>query len=153
MNTTFAPETDPTTGITARPGAAALSSSVGAVRDALAHMDDDAVLSVTVGTPHENFDVVEWCAANRTPVINRFDPWPLETLMVQNVPSADSDGQVDRDSDDHAPATTSDDDRAPVRRGFRSFLRNARTGDRTLDRALHAANLADARARMTPGMF
>jgi hypothetical protein len=153
MNTTLAPETDPTTDITARPGAVALSSSVEAVRDALTHMDDDAVLSVPVGTPHENFDVVEWCAANRKPVINRFDPWPLETLMVQNVPSADSDGQADRDSDGHEPATTSDDHHARVRGGFRSFLRNGRAGDRTLDRAVHASNLADARARMSPGVL
>ena len=61
MNTTLAPETD----LPFNPAALALSASVEAVRDALAHMDDDAVLSVPVGTPHENFDVVEWCAANR----------------------------------------------------------------------------------------
>ena len=67
-----------------RPVATALQASVEAVRDALAHMDEDAVLAVPVGEPHQNFAVVEWCAGNRKPVINRFEPWPLEHLLVQN---------------------------------------------------------------------
>lgn len=67
-----------------RPVAVALHASVEAVRDSLAHMEPDAVLSVPIGTPHQNFDIVEWCARNDKPVINRFDPWPLEHLLVQN---------------------------------------------------------------------
>ena len=67
-----------------RPVATALHASVEAVRDSLAHMAADAVLSVPIGTPHANFDIVEWCARNDKPVINRFDPWPLDHLLVQN---------------------------------------------------------------------
>jgi hypothetical protein len=47
-------------------------------------MDAGEVLAVPVGTPHENFDIVEWCARNDKPVINRFDPWPLDALLIQN---------------------------------------------------------------------
>ena len=67
-----------------RPTAVALRASVAAVRDALEHMDADAVLSVPIGTPGENFDVVEWCVRNDKPVINRFDAWPLDHLIVRN---------------------------------------------------------------------
>lgn len=74
-----------------RPVAIALGASVEAVRDALAHMDDGAVLAVPIGTPHENFDVVEWCADNGKQVINRFDPWPLDALLVENTATPNGD--------------------------------------------------------------
>jgi hypothetical protein len=67
-----------------RPVATALSPTVQAVRDALDHIDEGAVLAVPIGTPHQNFDVVEWCAGNGKQVLNRFDPWPLESLLVEN---------------------------------------------------------------------
>lgn len=66
------------------PTAFALTTSVAAVRDALDHMNEGAVLSVPIGEPHQNFDVVEWCARNGKAVINRFDPWPLAELLVRN---------------------------------------------------------------------
>lgn len=156
MDTMHAPETDQTVTDSADPRAAAvaLAPTVDAVRDALDHMDDHAVLSVPVGTPHENFDVVEWCAANRKPVINRFDPWPLETLLVQNAPAPPADPEP---ADPEPESTASADDEPTERRRarfqrFRRFGRARRAGDRTLDHAWRAADVASTRSRMTAGL-
>lgn len=172
MNTTLALEDIRITAADSdrRPAAVTLNASVDAVRDALDHMDDDAVLSVPVGTAHENFDVVEWCAANRKQVINRFDPWPLETLLVQNSPS---DGQSRSDPDKtSAPHDDGNNDMPPsfisianamaagrdqdtdrrTRRGLRGVRRNADVGGRTLDQAWHSANVATTRSRISVGL-
>lgn len=168
MNTTLIPEADPTTtdltttDRAVRPVAQALSASVEAVRDSLAHMDDGAVLSVPIGTPNENFDVVEWCATNRKPVINRFDPWPLETLLVRNTPSNDTDDTDDTDdTEDPAAPTAPASERSGAsvehhttrrtRRGLRRFRRNL-AGDRPLDRAWHDSGTATTRSRLTVGI-
>ncbi len=161
-----------------RPAAVTLDASVDAVRDALDHMDDDAVLSVPVATAHENFDVVEWCAANRKQVINRFDPWPLETLLVQNSSSDRSpDQSAESRSDpgqtsaphgervDDMPTTfialanamaagRDQDSGRRGRHGFRGFRRNAGVdGARTLDQAWHSSDVASTRSRMSVGSF
>ena len=69
------------------PAAVALEPTVEAVRDSLAGLGDHELLAVPTGNPLDNFDIVEWCANNRKHVVNRFDPWPLEYLLIENTPT------------------------------------------------------------------
>ena len=70
------------------PSATTLEPTVDAVKTSLADLDEGELLAVPVGDPLDNFDIVEWCASNRKHVVNRFDPWPLEYLLIENTPES-----------------------------------------------------------------
>lgn len=69
-----------------QPAATTLEPTVEAVQASLAELDEGDLLAVPVGDPLDNFDIVEWCASHRKHVVNRFDPWPLEYLLIENTP-------------------------------------------------------------------
>jgi len=149
-------------GASLRPTAVALRASVAAVRDALEHMDAGAVLSVPIGTPGETFDVVEWCVRNDKPVINRFDAWPLDHLIVRNqvrTPTTDhmNDQPITRSNNmKHTPATTIHDTREATsantdrrhptmrRRPLRALRRSSRRDDRPPGQITHPTLVAQA---------